>query len=205
MSVVERIARLNISLDDIEPTIWRKVEVPLALSLKGLHDVIQAVMPFEDYHLFEFRADGKRYAIPHPEWESWGDKTYSARTIKLGTLIERGVTELSYTYDFDDDWRHTITVEAVMDADPSLEYPRFIDGARRAPPEDVGGLPGFETFLKAMARPRHPEHRQLTKWYGGHFDPEDIGRDILIRRGAKLARRRTLGKAGFAKSRNRIN
>lgn len=51
---VDSIARLHIQLDDIEPLIWRRVEVPLTISLKGLHDVIQAVMLFEDYHLFEF-------------------------------------------------------------------------------------------------------------------------------------------------------
>jgi len=32
-------------------------------------------MPFQDYHLFEFRADGKRDAIPDPEWDSFGEKT----------------------------------------------------------------------------------------------------------------------------------
>ena len=33
----------------------------------------------------------------------------------------------NYTYDFGDDWRHSITVEAVTDADPAVEYPRFND------------------------------------------------------------------------------
>jgi len=62
MSHVDRIARVKIQLDDWQPAIWRRVEVPLTATLKALHDVIQAAMPFEDYHLFEFRADGKRYA-----------------------------------------------------------------------------------------------------------------------------------------------
>ncbi|WP_272870968.1 IS1096 element passenger TnpR family protein [Agrobacterium tumefaciens] len=52
----ERIARIHIKLDDIKPVIWRRVEVPITTSLKGLHDVIQAVMLFEGYHLFEFNA-----------------------------------------------------------------------------------------------------------------------------------------------------
>ena len=202
MTSNERIARLHIKLDHIEPVIWRRVEVPITTSLKGLHDVIQAVMLFKDYHLFEFNAGGKRYAVPDPEWD-FGADTYAARNVRIGALVDRGITTFNYTYDFGDDWRHSITVEAVTDADPAVEYPCFIDGDRRAPPEDVGGLPGFEDFLIAMSKPRHAQHRKVVDWYGGRFEPNDIGVDTINERIAKLARRRTLGKAGFAKSRTK--
>ena len=202
MTSNERIARLHIKLDHIEPVIWRRVEVPITTSLKGLHDVIQAVMLFKDYHLFEFNAGGKRYAVPDPEWD-FGADTYAARNVRIGALVDRGITTFNYTYDFGDDWRHSITVEAVTDADPAVEYPRFLDGDWRAPPEDVGGLPGFEDFLIAMSKPRHAQHRKVVDWYGGRFEPNDIGVDTINERIAKLARRRTLGKAGFAKSRTK--
>ncbi len=135
MSHVDRIARIRIQLDDWRPAIRRRVEVPLTATLKALHDVIQAAMPFDDDHLFEFRADGKRYAIPDPEWDSLRDKTYSAKTMRLGTLVDRGITQLAYTYDFGDDWRHTIVIEAIADADPAAEYPRYIDGTGRGHPK----------------------------------------------------------------------
>lgn len=202
MTTSERIARIRIRLDHFKPVIWRSVEVPITTSLKGLHDVIQAVMLFEDYHLFEFEADGKRYGIPDPE-EHYGGKTRAARNVRITTLIERGIEAFSYTYDFGDNWQHTITIEAVMDADPAAEYPRFIDGERRAPPEDVGGSTGFEDFLQAMAKPRHPEHRNVITWYGRRFEPDDIDIATITERMAKLARRRTLGKAAFAKSQNK--
>ena len=205
MSHVDRIARLKIELDDWSPVIWRRVEVPLTASLKALHDIIQAVMPFEDYHLFEFRADGKRFAIPDPEWNSLRDRTFSARTTKLGALVDRGVARLSYTYDFGDNWRHTVTVEAVFAADPGTDYPRYIDGARRGPPEDVGGNPGFELFLDAMADPNHERHDELMRWQGRAFDPEHLDDADIQSRIAKLARRRATGKAAFAKSRGQIN
>lgn len=205
MSHSDRIARLKIRLDDWEPVIWRRVEVPLTASLKALHDVIQAAMPFEDYHLFEFRAAGRRYAIPDPEWDSLRDKTYSAKTTKLGTLIESGVTELTYTYDFGDDWRHTITIETIAVADPACEYPRYVEGAHRAPPEDVGGIPGFELFLEAMTDPHHEQHEDLRRWHGAPFEPKIVDEGQIHARMARLARRRTIGKAAFAKSRNKIN
>ena len=202
MSHAGRIARIRIHLDDWRPAIWRRVELPLTATLKGLHDVIQAAMPFDDYHLFEFRADGKRYAILDPEWGDMRDRTYSAKTLRLGTLVDRGVLELAYTYDFGDDWRHTVTLEAVADADPAVEYPRYIDGAGRAPPEDVGGIPGFGLFLDALADPKHEQHRELKRWHGRPFDPEQPAVDEILIRIEKLARRRTLGKAGFEKSRS---
>ena len=202
MSHADRIARIRIQLDDWQPAIWRRVEVPLTATLKGLHDVIQATMPFDDYHLFEFRADGKRYAIPDPEWDSLRDRTYSAKTMKLGTLVDRGVSELAYTYDFGDDWRHTITIEAIADADPAAEYPRYIDGAGRAPPEDVGGIPDFELFLDAIADPKNEQHRELKRWHGRPFDSEQPAVDEILIRVEKLARRRALGKVGFEKSRS---
>lgn len=158
MTSNERIARIHIKLDHIKPVIWRRVEVPITTSLKGLHDVIQAVMLFEDYHLFEFNAGGRRYAVPDPEWDL-GRETYAARNVRIGALVERGIETLDYTYDFGDDWRHSITVEDVTDADPAVEYPCFVDGGRRAPPEDVGGVSGFEEFLDAMTKPRHKQHR----------------------------------------------
>jgi len=202
MSHADRIARIRIQLDDWKPAIWRRADVPLTTTLKALHDVIQAAMPFDDYHLFEFRADGKRYAIPDPEWDSLRDKTYSAKTMRLGSLVDRDITQLTYTYDFGDDWRHTITIEALADADPDAVYPRYVDGTGRAPPEDVGGIPGFELFLDAVADPKHEQHRELKRWHGRPFDPEQPNVDEILIRMEKLARRRALGKAGFEKSRN---
>ena len=201
MSHADQIARVKIQLDDWQPAIWRRVEVPLTTTLKGLHDIIQAAMPFENYHLFEFRADGKRYAIPDREWDSLRDRTYSAKNVQLGTLVDRGVSELAYTYDFGDDWRHTVTIEATDNADAGFDYPRFVDGEGRAPPEDVGGIPGFELFLDAMADPQHEQHDELVHWYGRPFEVDDIDEEEVRRRVEALARRRAVGKAGFEKSR----
>lgn len=198
----DRIVRLHIRLDDVEPAIWRRVEVPLTSTLKAVHDVIQAAMLFEDYHLFQFEIGDRRYGYPDPDW---GDEMRDARYIRLGAVLARGETRFTYTYDFGDDWRHSVVVEAVVAADPMLDYPRFVDGARRGPPEDVGGLPGFEEFLDVMADPKHPEHDSVMTWYGRPFDPDDIGLDVITARLAKLARRRAQGKAAFEKSRNRIN
>ncbi|MFK5599949.1 hypothetical protein ACFZ8E_23575 [Methylobacterium sp. HMF5984] len=86
---------------------------------------------------------------------------------------------------------------------PDVAYPRFLDGARRAPPEDVGGTMGFEEFLEAVTKPRHRERKRMLDWYGGPFDPEVLDRETIEAGMTKLARRRAIGQAAFAKSRGR--
>jgi hypothetical protein len=202
MPDVDRIVRIRIELDGIDPAVWRAVAVPLTTSLSGLHAAIQAAMLFDNAHLFQFDVGTKRYAIPDPEWEDVR-KTVDARTTQLTTLVDRGVASFLYTYDFGDNWQHTVTIESVTDADPALDYPRFIDGSRRAPPEDVGGIPGFEQFLDAMTKPRHPERKRLLQWYGRHFNPDDIDLPEINARFGKIAERTSRAK-GKAKTRRSL-
>jgi hypothetical protein len=200
MTQTERIARLHISLNEIEPPIWRRVEVPLALTLKSLHDVIQTVMSWESYHLHEFRVGDERYGSPDPEMD-WGTKIRSDKSTRLAALIDKGVTSFFYIYDFGDNWEHTVTIEAVAEADPAVEYPRFVAGERRGPPEDVGGTDGYYEFVDAATRPRHREHKRVIEWYGGPYDPDDIDEPKIIAELERMARKRTVGKAAYLKSR----
>ena len=201
-----QIVRLKITLDDIKPVIWRRIEVPPTTSLLALHELIQAVMLFENYHLFDFvtgtRGAQTRYIIPDPNDDfaddDFGDSMDASKT-ELGTLIKAGVKRLTYTYDFGDNWEHTILIEAVTAADPTTSYPRFIEGANRAPPEDVGGIPGFENFLNIMAKPKHPEHADIKQWYSRIFEPKDIAQAEIATRIAKLAKRKKSKKSAATK------
>ncbi len=160
---MSRIARIHVSLEEIEPKIWRRIEVPIGTSLYGLHKIIQAAMGWEESHLFQFETDHQMYGIPSPEWDR---EMADARKEKLAFLVERGVDRFGYVYDFGDNWQHVVTVEVVEPGDPKQVYPHFIDGARRCPPEDVGSVPGYYEFVEAIQRPRHPRHREMLKWYG---------------------------------------
>ena len=200
--MTETIARLHIVLADTDPLIWRRVDVPVDASLKMLHDVIQGAMGWLDYHLWEFEADDKRYGLPDPDWDD--GTQFAAKNIKLKTLLDRGVRQLLYTYDMGDNWEHVVTVEAVETGQPATKYPRYVDGERRAPPEDVGGTPGFEAFLDAIAKPRSRDHKEAVEWhrgcYGEDFDPERINELAAKLRIGGIAKRRAAGKAAFAKT-----
>lgn len=199
--MTETIARLHIALADTEPPIWRRVEVPVDASLKMLHDVIQGAMGWLDYHLWEFKAEDRRYGVLDPEWKD--DRLFAAKTTRLKTLLNRGVRRFLYTYDMGDSWEHIVTVEVIEDGQPATIYPRYVDGERRAPPEDCGGTPGFEAFLDAIGNPKHPEHKDATEWhhgcYGHPFDPDTTDElDAKLAIGA-IAKRRAAGKASQAK------
>lgn len=43
-------------------------------------------------------------------------------------------------------------------------YPTLLDGAETAPPEDVGGIPGFYDFLEIYRDDKHPEHEEMKVW-----------------------------------------
>lgn len=195
--MTETIARIRITLDDIKPAIWRRVDLSMTNSLKTLHLAIQATMLFENYHLFRFDIGDASYGIRFDD-DDMNPPTRDAGNLRLDKLIERGIKAFTYTYDFGDDWRHSIVIDEVLPADPAIDYPRFVDGQRRAPPEDVGGLPGFEEFLDAMAKPRHPERKSVLQWYGHPFDPEDISIDEIQARMGTLAKRRASKKAAHA-------
>lgn len=181
-------ARLRITLLDLDPAHWREVEVPLSMTFKGLHDTIQAAFLWCNCHLWEFEFDGRCYGIPFDD-DFGGKKIYSATHTRLTKLQDSDVTEFLYTYDMGDNWEHLVEVVELFDAPKGSRLPRFLDGQLRTPPEDVGGAPGFEMFLEAMADPNHEDHDDLTEWYGRPFEPEEIDLDIVtiqLRRLAKM-------------------
>ena len=157
-------------------------------------------MGWQDSHLFEFRIEKKLYGIPAPDWEDLGRKVLQAKTLKLEALVAKDVDRFEYTYDFGDNWQHTIAIEDIVEGDPALKYPHFVAGERRGPPEDVGSVPGYYEFLEAVTDKRHREHKRMLTWYGGPYDPDDIDLFPLRLRLGDIARRRHAGKAAYAKS-----
>jgi hypothetical protein len=123
--------------------------------------------------------------------------------VKLRTLLKRGIERLDYLYDMGDNWHHVITIEGVEDGVSDTKYPRYVRGAGRAPPEDVGGTDGFKHFLEAIADPRHRDHKEMMErhreCYGIDYDPETLD-EFAIKLGiGAIAKRRAAGKAAASK------
>jgi Plasmid pRiA4b ORF-3-like protein len=167
------IARLKITLDDVKPTILRRIEVPFDIRLDRLHLTLQAAIGWTNSHLYEIRAGDVGWGMTDPDW---GDGPLDARKARLVDALEDAKT-LRYIYDFGDGWEHTIKVERLIDAEPGLIYPRLIDATGRCPPEDVGGPWGYPEFLDAIHDPKHERHAELSEWIGDNFDPNFVDID----------------------------
>jgi len=102
-----------------------------------------------------------------------GPPPKSERGARLGT-VARQSTAIRYVYDFGDDWIHRVVVEKVLQANPRMSYPCCIAGKRACPPEDCGGVWGYQEFLAAISDADHPEHQSMLEWVGGEFDPEAL-------------------------------
>lgn len=76
------------------------------------------------------------------------------------------------TYDFGDGWEHDFLLEGIVARQPRKKYPRCLDGARACPPEDCGGIWGYEDLLKTIFDPSHKEYESTLQWLGGRYDPE---------------------------------
>lgn len=176
-TVTERLYRLRIALLHIEPEIWRTFLVPADITLDRLHDVIQIVMGWADSHLFEFSIGKHRYT-EDPESNEDGRECGKYRLIDL---LNRKGRSFSYLYDFGDSWTHQILIEDPrVSISPNLISPLYcIDGRRACPPEDVGGAPGYENFLEALANSDHEEHDDFVQWSGGGFDGERFDTDLV--------------------------
>jgi hypothetical protein len=89
--------------------------------------------------------------------------------------------EIIYHYDFGDGWEHHILLEKVID-NYEFNYPTCLAGEGNAPPEDVGGEPGYEAFLAIIEDPNHPDYEYIKSWgkEQGYkeFDIEMINRGL---------------------------
>ncbi len=159
--------RIKITLNGVKPLVWRRVVLPGAWPLSKVHDAIQLVMGWTDSHLHEFEVGSVRWGRPDPGWGT-GEVRREA-TGRLHEVVPAVGDKLLYTYDFGDDWRHTLLVEELL---PPQRVATCSAGSGACPPEDCGGLWGYEELVQILADPGHPEHQERLEWVGGPYDPK---------------------------------
>lgn len=175
-----RIYQLKIALPYIEPPIWRRLEVPGAMTFDALHAVIQIAMGWEDCHLWMFYV-GKTEVSPESEQFDFPGKqrAQSADRTTLDHMLAGRRIKFRYIYDMGDDWLHEIKVEKVSAPAPGAQYPRCTGGERACPPEDCGGFPGYLNLLETLANPKHPEREEMLEWIGGEWNAEAFDIDAV--------------------------
>ena len=178
-----RVFQFLITLKDITPTIWRRIIVPGNYSFWDLHVAIQDSMGWMDCHLHVFRMRHKHshrtieIGIPDddrfddepevlPDWKHLIHEYF----IDIGTKCE-------YEYDYGDSWIHEVQLEGILPREKGIKYPKCIGGARACPPEDCGGIPGYQSLLEVISNPESDEYEEMIQWLGDEFDPERFDSD----------------------------
>ncbi len=163
------IIQLKVTLRGVRPPVWRRLLMPGTMTLSQLHTAIQAVMGWRDCHLHIFNIGGEPFGDRRSV-----DEVADEKRPTLNGLLRSGVARFGYTYDFGDNWEHTIAFEKSDLAVDGQSYPACSGGKRNCPPEDCGGPWGYEQLLAVLADPNHPEHADQIDWIGQDFDPNEF-------------------------------
>jgi len=162
-----------VTLRGTKPPVWRRLVMVGTMTLGDLHQAIQAAMGWHDCHLHAFDIGGEQYGDRHRV-----DDVYDENRVTLNGLLRSPVVRFAYIYDFGDNWEHTIAFEKSEPAVEGVFYPVSVTGKRNCPPEDCGGVWGYEKVLAILADPTHPEHAEQIDWIGEEFDPDQFDLEL---------------------------
>jgi hypothetical protein len=164
-----------------KPPVWRRLQVPADLSLDQLHDVIQAAMGWYDCHLHMFSDGSREYGIPDLELGYLDE-----RKVYLSQVVADVGDKLRYTYDFGDNWDHDVTLEKILPDSAELTGSFCTAGKGACPPEDCGGVWGYEELKAKLADPDAEDHEDLLEWLGlasgDDFDAKEFSTEEVNQR-----------------------
>ena len=113
-------------------------------------------------------------------WEEMNNVDYKG--MKVSDLLINEDDTIIYEYDFGDGWMHDALLEKKITSDPEIIYPTCLTGKMNCPPEDCGGVWGYENLLEIIKNPEHEEYEEYMDWLGGAFDPKDFNKDEINNR-----------------------
>ena len=158
------VVSLKVTLRGTRPPVWRRLLIPGTMTL--------AAMGWQDCHLHAFDIAGRQYGDRHAVVD-----VADENRLTLNSLVKSGVARFAYTYDFGDNWEHTIVIESRAPPLEPASYPTCVAGKRHCPPEDCGGPWGYEHLLAVLADPAHPERAEQSEWLGEELDPDEFAID----------------------------
>ena len=185
---------LKVSLEGIEPAIWRRLRVPGDANLGWLHAVLQVAMGWTNSHMHQFIVGKRLYSDPRhePDEAAEDPRVLDEHAATIMEVTPRVKTAFVYEYDFGDCWEHRIMVEKILDPDPAAAgLAQCLDGERACPPDDCGGAYGYANLLEVIMDPKHEEYEDMMEWLGGKFEPEAFDREKINKHLRKLKWPRT--------------
>jgi hypothetical protein len=134
----QTIHRVKVALYGAKPPVWRRLELPSDIGLDLVHEALQTAFGWFDCHYHQFETVCGEFGDPaqNDDASERDDESAVALAQVAGAVKDKVV----YVYDFGDDWRHDLVVEAITAAEPGVRYPRCTGGKGAPPEEDSGGI-----------------------------------------------------------------
>lgn len=152
-----------------KPPVWRRVVVPSHYTFLHFHYIIQSTFGWLDEHLFSFSPSGygSSPVIKEIDEENQllgfeSERGLEAADVRLSEIFKKEGQKFIYIYDFGDDWHHKITLEKIVVEKSRL--PVCLAGKGKCPPEDCGGIWGYENMKEIMSDNKHPEYEEYMEW-----------------------------------------
>lgn len=158
---------LRVSLRDVEPEVWRRLVVRSETPLPKLAGLLERVMGWGGYHLHMFDVGGILFGVPDED----ADYLINEKAATVKHVLPQPGSSLRWDYDFGDGWEHDVVTESMESPVNGTRYPVCLGGERACPPEDCGGVPGYEDLLRVLGDPSDPEHEHTVSWAPAGFDP----------------------------------
>lgn len=178
-----RIYQFNITLKGIQPRVWRRIQVPETYTFWDLHIAIQDAMGWSDCHLHQFKINepvtSAKVEIGIPDEQDDYYEILPGWKQKIADYFSPDNKTAVYTYDFGNNWYHSILLEKILPREAGLLYPLCIDGQRACPPEDCGGPSGYEDFLEIIMDPGDERYEEMLSW-AGDFEPEYFDKNEVV-------------------------
>ena len=168
---------LRIKLKDIGIDIWRELKVPSNVELDFLGHLLIDIMGWDDVHLFHFMHNKTFYSDQESVDMSFRGNVKLYSDYSLSDLLQTEKDKMTFEYDFGDSWWHEISVVGIRPYKKGEKHRiTFVDGQGACPPEDCGGVPGYERLLEmAKKKRKSAEEKEDLEWYDidKHYDPND--------------------------------
>lgn len=174
---------IRVELEGVEPMVWRRLFISSDLALPLFARVLETAIGWQGYHLHQFVSGNLTFGHADDEMGYTIDET----NVLIKQILPEIGNDVRFNYDFGDDWNHLVRVEAIVELgydDPPSAL--VLDGARACPPEDVGGVGGYEHLVEVLSDSKHEEYAQLRRWAGRAFKPEAFDLHKTQRSVAKL-------------------
>ena len=184
--MANRVCQFKITLKDIDPPIWRRILVPEKFNFWELHVAIHDAMGWLNYHLHTFYVRScdsnifKEINIPSDNEYDADNEFILSWDVQIFRYLRESGDICIYEYDFGACWEHEIIFEGFLMRESGKEYPFCLEGERACPPEDCGGVIGYQLLMEVLSDTSHEEYDEKISWLGKKFDTEEFYPEKVI-------------------------